>query len=118
VIELGSRQRAQPAPPHVVFRSLVDPHEQRARPWLELRHDEIEPRVVESVEPLLVVWTSLWPSRPQDLIRFDLRPKGMGTDLRWTHVSPSAAPDTAEINHMRYRLNFLINAQLRFSYGQ
>jgi hypothetical protein len=117
VIELGSREREQPAPPLVVFRSLVDPHEPGARPWLELRDDETEPSVVESVEPVLVVWTSIWPNRPEDRIRFDLRPRAMGTALRWTHLSPEA-PGAEELNRLRYRMNVLINAQLRFSYGQ
>ena len=63
--ELGSRARAQPAPPYVVWGSLVDPHQDETRPWLDLLDDEIAPQVMEAVAPTLVRWSSLWPARPQ-----------------------------------------------------
>jgi hypothetical protein len=97
---------------------LTKPHEPGARSWLELRADETEPKIIEASEPTFVVWTSLWPSRPDDVIRFDLRPSGGGTALRWTLSTPGAIPDAPEVGRLRHRMNFLINAQLRFSYGQ
>jgi hypothetical protein len=117
VNEVGSRERAQPAPSRIVWGSLTNPRAPGARLWLDLRQDETEPKIIEAVEATLVVWTSLWPSRPDDVIRFDLRPSGEGTALRWTLSTPGEVPDAHEANRLRHRMNFLINAQLRFSYG-
>jgi hypothetical protein len=121
--ELGSRARAQPPPPHVVFDSLCHPDSDPARPWLAFSADEVPPRVLEQRRPELVVWSSLWPDRPDDIIRFDLGPSGAGCLLRWTLLSPAelaenTLADTSKLNHPRKRLNVLINAELRYSYGQ
>ncbi|MEU1877583.1 hypothetical protein ABZ470_09725 [Streptosporangium sp. NPDC020072] len=118
MIELSSRERKQPPPPRIVWESLTNPRRPGPRQWLELQRDEIEPRVLRSVEPELVVWSSLWPNRPDDEIRFDLRPYGMETSLRWTLLTSAEPPPPEAVSHMRHRLNFLINAQLRFTYGQ
>jgi hypothetical protein len=42
------------------------------------------------------VWSSLWPSRPHDQVQ----------------------PDQSKLGHLRKRLNHLLGADLRFSYGQ
>ena len=57
------------------------------RPWLILHDDEQRPTIGEAVEPNLVVWTSIWPWRPDARIRFDITgpPRGSAT-LRWTLV--------------------------------
>jgi hypothetical protein len=118
VIEFGSRARHLPAPPAVVRDSLVHPRRPGARPWLVLLADEVEPVVLSSDLPSTVVWASLWPSRPNDLIRFDLAPSGGGTTLRFTLLTPDAAPDASKTGHLRRRMNQLLFADLRFSYGQ
>ncbi len=41
-----------------------------------------------------------------------------GTDLRWTLYVDEPVPDQSLTGHMRKRLNELINANLRYSYGQ
>ncbi|WP_197382169.1 hypothetical protein [Mycolicibacterium mengxianglii] len=116
--EAGSHQRNQPAPPPVVFDDLCDPHRKPVRPWLDLRDDEIAPTVVDSERPNYVVWSSLWPQRPDASVRFDLAADRGGTDLRWTLYVDTSLPDTTVIAHMRHRLNELINANLRYTYGQ
>ncbi|HVX44114.1 MAG TPA: hypothetical protein VHC49_09510 [Mycobacteriales bacterium] len=117
-MELGSRRRSQPAPPGVVWRSLADPHDPAARPWLDLTEDEIEPQILESREPELIVWSSLWPERPDDRVRFDIEPdRGGGSMLRWTVTSAAPVSEPARL-HVCYRMNVLINASLRYSYGQ
>jgi hypothetical protein len=116
--ELGSREREQPAPPHVVWDSLTRPRQRSARPWLDLLEDEVEPRVLESTRPERVVWSSLWPDRPDDRITFDLRPARDGCALRWTLTTPGPAPTASKLGHLRHRLNVLINERLRLSYGQ
>ena len=96
----------------------MDPRRSGGRQWLDLRSDEVEPRVLRAVKPELVAWSSLWPERPDDEIRFDIRPASNGCSLRWTLSTPRDAPEQAVVNMLRHRLNFLINAQLRFSFGQ
>ncbi|WP_231950848.1 hypothetical protein [Allokutzneria albata] len=119
MLELASRERSQPAPPAVVRESLTAFRSPSARPWLDLLPDEVEPRVLESDDPSRVVWSSLWPDRPQDRIRFDLgqAKDGYGCALRWTLITTDTAPSESKLGHMRYRLNVLINESLRKSYG-
>jgi hypothetical protein len=101
-----------------VWDSLTNPHEPGTRPWLNLLDDEIEPRVLESVRPGKVVWSSLWPSRPNDRIDFELVATGAETSLRFTLLTPDELPDESRTGHLRKRMNHLLFADLRFSYGQ
>jgi hypothetical protein len=56
---------------------------------------------------------------PDAVIRFDLpQDGGCGTDLRWTLHVDEPVPDDALLGHMRKRLNELINANLRYTFGQ
>ncbi len=118
MIEIGSRLRNQAPPPRVVFEALVDPHRAGARPWLFLLDDEQEPIVLEQRRPDLVVWSSLWPRRPDAHIRFDVHAAGGGTDLRWTLTVDAPVPDDSLTGHLRARLNKIVNADLRYSFGQ
>jgi hypothetical protein len=118
--EAGSRKRTQPAPPHVIFAALTQPDRDPSRPWLHLLDDEQRPRAVETEEPNLVIWSSLWPKRPDARVRFDLPADhfGQGTDLRWTLLLDEPMPDPSLLGHLRNRLNRLINANLRYTFGQ
>ncbi|MDN5748804.1 MAG: hypothetical protein L0H64_09880 [Pseudonocardia sp.] len=128
MIEAGSRRRALPAPPHVVVESLsaavrnggrspLEPGPDAVRQWLHLLRDEQLPTVVD-LAPGLVVWSSLWPKQPEALIRFELAPeRSGGTDLRWT-LLVDVLPDASRLGHYRRRINELIHANLRYSYGQ
>lgn len=118
VIEYGSRARNLPAPPAVVWDSLIDPHQPRTRPWLVLLSDEVEPTVLNARRSALVVWSSLWPSRPNDQVRLELTGVRDGTSLRFTLLTPDEPPDESKTGHLRKRLNHLLFADLRFSYGQ
>lgn len=110
--------RSQPAPARVLWLSLTQPRDPAARQWLELLDDEIDPRILDSIEPTLVVWSSLWPDRPDESIRFDILPAGQGCQVRWTLLTTGARPTESKLGHMRLRLNVLINERLRRSYGQ
>ncbi|HEX4864433.1 MAG TPA: hypothetical protein VFV02_10185, partial [Acidimicrobiales bacterium] len=90
------------------------------RPWLVLLDDEVAPRIMEKSEPDSVVWSSIWKRRPDAVIRFDLARDGggYGTELRWTLEVEEPVPDEALLGHMRKRINELINANLRYTFGQ
>jgi hypothetical protein len=118
VIEIGRRTRNQPAPPHIVFAALSNPDEDASRPWLALLDDEQRPHVVHAEPPSLLVWSSLWLKRPDARLRFDLSPSDGGTDLCWTLQVDEPAPDDALVGHLRKRVNQLINADLRYRFGQ
>ena len=118
VPEIASRRRTQPPPPRFVFEALTNPDRDPVRPWLVLHHDEQRPTIAEAVEPKLVVWTSIWPWRPDARIRFDITgpPRGSAT-LCWTLIVDEPVPDRETTVRMRKRVNELINANLRFTFG-
>ncbi len=108
-----------PAPRHIIWQSLTQPRRPQARPWLNLLSDEIEPGILAVDEPTRVVWTSLWPSRPDDQVHFELTTvRDAETLLRFTLLTPGRAPDPSKTGHLRRRLNQLLFADLRTSYGQ
>jgi hypothetical protein len=118
VERLGERQRPQPAPPKYVFEALTNPHRDPDREWLKLLADEIEPKIVDAHEYDLVVWSSIWKLHPHARIRFELEPeRGGGTKLKWILLD-SVDPGPASVGHMRKRIQVLINAELRFTFGQ
>jgi hypothetical protein len=117
-IELGRRRGHLPPPPGVVWESLTEPRRANGRQWLDLHEDEVDPRIIEAVRPELVVWSSLWPDTPEQIIMFELAGGRGGTLLTWTWLSPTDHDDPATVGHRRYRLNRLIWADLRYSYGQ
>lgn len=117
--EIGRRRRNQPAPPHVVFEALTDPDRPGARVWLHLLDDERPPRILRAEAPSTVVWSSIWTKRPDAVIVFDLPSDGrQGTDVCWSLFVDEPEPDDALVGHLRKRMNELINADLRYSFGQ
>lgn len=115
---IASRKRNQPAPPAVIFDDLVDPRRQPSRPWLHLLGDEIEPVVLAADRPSRIVWSSLWIKRPDARIAFDLTAGRNGTNLRWTLLVAPPAPEDRQFRHLCQRIGTLINANLRYTYGQ
>ena len=120
MIEGGRRRKSQPAPPHVIFEALTDPDRDPHRPWLILDDDEQRPTVLRAEPPALLIWSSLWPSRPDAQIRFNLPDDSShsGTDLTWTLLLDEPLPDDSKLGHFRKRINTLINGRLRLSFGQ
>lgn len=116
--KVASRRRSQPPPARFLFEALIDPHREPVRHWPDLRDNEIEPRIIEAVEPELVVWSSIWPDRPDAIIRFDIEAVGNSTTLCWTLFVEDRVPTESEVVRLRKRINTLINANLRFTFGQ
>ena len=102
----------------MVYEAITEPDRDPMRPWLTLNDDEQRPVVLDAVEPNLVVWSSLWPARPDARIQFDLTGGPGGTMLNWTLSVDDPVPDDNTIVRMRKRINELINANLRFTFGQ
>ena len=67
-----------------------------------------------------MVWSSLWDRRPEARIRFELPGdrSGYGTDLRWVLLVDEPPADASLLGHLRRRINELINATLRYTFGQ
>ncbi|BEL06318.1 hypothetical protein Q0Z83_045090 [Actinoplanes sichuanensis] len=75
--------------------------------------------MIAAEQPNSVVWSSLWAKRPDAQIRFDLAADGTGgTRLGWTLLVVEPLPDSSNLGHMRKRINELINANLRYTFGQ
>ncbi|TCJ00099.1 hypothetical protein [Aeromicrobium sp. IC_218] len=117
MIEYVDRAKTLPAPPHVVWDDLVDPRTTGLRPWLVLEADEVPPRVVASERPRLVVWSSLWTARPDDVVTLELSRAGAGSTLRVRVVTPHELPGEDVASHVRRRLGQLLYGELRLTYG-
>jgi hypothetical protein len=64
VEELAGKEKTQAPPAWVVWDALADPGHPGSSAWLELADGEVAPRVLEASRPTLVVWSSLWRTRP------------------------------------------------------
>jgi hypothetical protein len=119
MIEAGRRMRNQPAPPTIVFESLTEPNRDRNRQWLRLVDDEVRPEVPQAEQPRSVVWSSWWSNRSDARIRFDPPSDGRrGTDLCWSLFVVEPMPEASLLGHMRKRVNSMINANRRYTFGQ
>ncbi len=57
--------------------------------------------------------------RPDAVVEFRLSETvNVDTDLRWTLLVDDPAPDHGLTDHLRHRMNELINRDLRLSFGQ
>lgn len=63
--------------------------------------------------PSLAVWASLWSDRPDDQIRFAIEDQR----LTWTLMGEATDEDEERPDQLRYRLDVMINADLRISFG-
>lgn len=116
MIECGRRRKSMPAPPHVVWADLRTPKQEGVRAWLTLLDDEVPPTVLEADQPSSLVWSSLWPSRPDDQVVLTVAPDGPGSTLEFRWLAAGDAPSESTTSHIRRRLNFLLYGALRTSY--
>ena len=117
--EVASTSKTQPPPPHILWDELVAPATSGPRVWLRIGRGERRPKVLDSHSPDLVVWSSLWTDRPKARIRFEISSDGLGgSRLKWTLLTAGEDPSDLRVGEMRFRLNQLINAELRYSFGQ
>src|SRR3954447_21742373 len=102
-----------------VFEALTWPNRDPARQWLLLLDDERRPNLLETHNSSSEVWSSLWNARPDARIRFELpvADEGYGTDLQWVLLVDEPPPDSVTLAHMCWRINELINGNLRYSCG-
>ena len=114
----GRRRKTQPAPPHVLLATLSSPNGDPARPWLQLLGDEQWPQITPD-PPHRVVWRSLWLRQPDAVVEFLLTSDGgSGGAIEWVLWLEEPLPDASRLGHLCARLNRLINAELRYTFGQ
>ncbi len=116
--ELGRRRQRMPPPAGILWADLAAPRRDGPRVWLSLLDDERWPSVLESVEGERVMWSSPWPHRPADRIVLEVAPDPNGSTLEFVWLAGDPLPTESTIAHIRKRLNVLLFAELRFSYGQ
>lgn len=114
VVVLGTRSKQQPAPPHVVAEALAEPRRAAGRDWLSLLSGEVEPRTAQ--DETGIVWTSLWPERPEAQVRFTVSGGASGTDLRWT-LHDVDDPGPLLTRRLCRRLDEIVNRDLRYGFG-
>jgi hypothetical protein len=117
MIPVASKRRGQPAPPFIIAPMLAEPNKYPTHPWMTLLAGEEWPTVLRARKPEYVLWSSLWPDFTGVEVQFELAATaGGGTDLRWTLLAPGPLAVEA-VAGVRHRINYLINAELRLSFG-
>ena len=116
--ELGRRTRGLPPPPWVVCGSRCPSRAVRApaRGW-SLLDDEVEPRILDEQKAGSRGLVVAVAENPDQLIRFELAPEGDGTGLT-VGADLAGRARLERVGHRRFRLNHLLFADLRYSYGQ
>jgi hypothetical protein len=75
--------------------------------------------VLAADPPSGLTWSSIWVDHPDAVIRFDLAGRlDGGTDLRWTLLVEGAAPADEVVRGLQWRLNELVDADLRSTFAQ
>ena len=64
-----------------------------------------------------MAWSSIWEERPELRIRFEIATGGAGSAVTWTLLGPDRLSDD-EVKRRRYRIDQLINGQLRETFDQ
>ncbi|MFN8076752.1 MAG: hypothetical protein U0Q15_15225 [Kineosporiaceae bacterium] len=118
MIEIGARTLRLPAPPRVVHADLAAPATDGPRAWWRPLDDERLPTVIDAVAPSSLAWTGMWLRRPDAAVRFELAAEDSGTRLAWRLLVEEPEPEAGLVGHLRLRVNRVLNADLRFSYGQ
>ncbi|WP_432504641.1 hypothetical protein [Kineococcus arenarius] len=109
----AGRSTLHAPPPHVLFDALAHPGQDPNRPWLLLHPDEQQPDVIAAEEPTSLTWSSLWPELPTARIRFGLSDDPRGGRLTWTLLLHEPLSSAAEVRRLRYRIDQLVNGNLR-----
>jgi hypothetical protein len=117
-IALAQRGKTQPPPSWVIWELLCDPFRSDDRPWFDVRDGEQPPTILSSKKHQRVTWSSIWSDHPELTIEFQIEPRGPGSDVTWTLFGPEGCLDDDDIRRRRYRLNQLINGQLRDTFDQ
>ena len=104
----------------MVFEALTNPSTSGGREWLKLEANEVTPEILEAREHDLVLWSSLWPPRPDARIQFEISdvPAYGDTMLCWRLFVETPIPDDSHLGYLRKRLQELINRDLRAAFGQ
>jgi len=118
LIALAKRRKTQPPPPWIIWELLSDPFRSEDRPWFDRRDGEQPPRILSATKPQAITWSSIWSDHPELIIEFQIEPYGPGAAVTWILFGPEGSLDDEEIRHRRYRLNQLINGQLRDTFDQ
>ncbi len=113
-VELAEHGKSRAPPLWVVWEALSDPaRSTRSWSWLVPQSGEVMPTVISSETPRTVEWSSLWEDQPDLRIRFEVEARGPGSFVTWRLFGRPQLLDADDVKRRRYRLNQLINGQLR-----
>lgn len=114
LVELVSRGKQQDPPPWVVWEALSDPSQStRGWLWFDVQPDEQTPEVLSLDKPRAVVWSSIWPDRPDLQVSFEIEASGPGSFVTWRLLGAVGTWEPDDVKRCRYRLNQLVNGNLR-----
>jgi hypothetical protein len=114
LIELAKREKAQDPPAWVVWEALSDPSTStRGWLWFVAQAGEVMPTVLSAEKPHSVEWSSIWNDHPDLRIRFEIVAGRAGSFVTWRLFGRPHQLEPHDVRRRRYRLNQLINGQLR-----
>ena len=71
------------------------------------------PSVLSSEKPRTVLWSSIWSDQPDLQVAFEIETNGSGSVVTWTLLGRDGELEPADLARRRYRLNQVINGNLR-----
>ena len=113
LVELVARRKGLDPPPWVIWEALCDPLRTGRFAWFDIRPGEMAPAVLHQTKPSAVTWSSIWEDQPDLRVEFKIDPGGSGSMVTWTLMGRPGQHEPKDLERRRYRLNQLINGQLR-----
>ena len=114
MVELAHRRKSHAPPRQIVWEALVDPMKvSRGRVWFDLQPDEVAPTILSADTPREVHWSSIWTDEPDLRIEFGIEASNSGSVVTWRLFGLEGQLDPQDVKDRRYRLNQLVNGNLR-----
>lgn len=130
-VELARGREHQAPPQRFVWQALADPTSDQVRSgyvWFRPQDDEQIPQIVRSVEPSEVVWTALWPDRPELRVIFEIEPRryggteqsvvGSDSTVTWILRGPDGSLTAEDLERRIRRLRHLTRLDLAGMWDQ
>ncbi len=115
---VAERRRAQAPPARILLEDLSRPARDDSRAWFGIGPSRQLPEKISQPAGNSVRWSSIWPQRPDAVAEFVAEDIDGGCRLTWRLYLDDEQPDVETAKTLASDLDYLVNSELRRSYGQ